>query len=271
MYPAIPEKGFEMASAFWSELTIPLGHAVRIRLGPLAVTVARLENEWRIQRDSVDGNDSEVSIERDVAIEKLGPGANVTRYATASKTERFRMVPVLPDRSVVTRPEVPLSILPRTAVTLYVGSPLWVRLLQGEDEPLGELPASPPKEAWVGSSTRDGEFCYATRTYGRLQLDDIALRPHRVMTTVRIDNGSTATFLCDHVSLPVRRLSVYGSDEGRLWTESISLERAPDEPFAKLEVAPGAPEEAGGARLLSGPRDAGPSAGRFRAFGELFG
>lgn len=257
-----------MKSAFWSELTISHGRAVRIRLGPLVVTVARLEHEWRILRESIDGTDDDVSIERDVAIEEPDPSANVTRYVTGSKTERLRIVPVLPDRSVVTQPDHPLSILPRTEVRLFVGSPLWVRFLQGADEPLGELPASPPKEAWVGS-TQDGELCYATRTYGRLRIDDAALLPHRVMTPVTINNGSSHTFLCDHVSLPVRRLSVYASSEGRLWTEAVSLEHRSEE-LARLEVSPGAPPEAHNAVLLSGPRDAGPSGGRFRAFGALF-
>jgi hypothetical protein len=259
-----------MPSAFWSELTIPHHRAVRIRLGPLVVTVARLDYEWRITRESVGRGDSEVSIQENISIEEPAPNASVTRYATANETERFRIVPVLPDRSVLTRPERPISILPRTEVRLYVGSPLWIRLLQGADSPLGELPASPPKEAWVGSTTRDGEFCYATRTYGRLRLEDAALLPHRVMTSVAINNESGQAFVCDHVSLPVRRLSVFASSEGRLWTEPISLERSANEEFAKLDVSSGPPEEARGATLLSGPRDAGQRGGRFRAFGALF-
>jgi hypothetical protein len=259
-----------MQSAFWSELTIPHRRAVRIRLGPLVVTVARLDNEWRITREAVGGSDSEVSIQENVAIEEPTPNANVTRYATASKTERFRIVPVLPDRSVLTRPERPISILPRTEVRLYVGSPLWIRLLHGADDLLGDLPATPPKEAWVGSSTLNGELCYATRTYGRLHLEDVTLRPHRVMTSVTIHNGADHPFVCDHVSLPVRRLSVFASSEGRLWTEPISLERSANEEFAKLDVSSGPPEAARGATLLSGPRESGQRGGRFRAFGALF-
>jgi hypothetical protein len=258
-----------MKKAFWSELTVPHGRAVRIRVGPLVVTVARLEHEWRISRESVEGGDKDVSIDREVPVNEPSPSAHLTRFVTENDTERFRIVPVLPDRSVVTRPEHPLTILPRTEVKLYVGSPLWVRFLQGDDEPLGELPASPPKEAWVGSTTRHGEFCYATRTYGRLKLDDAALLPHRVMTSVAIQNGSDHTFVCDQVTLPVRRLSVYGSNEGRLWTEAISLGRTATEEFAKLDVASGPPPEASGATLLSAPREFG-QVGRFRAFGALF-
>lgn len=259
-----------MQAAFWSELTIPHGRAVRIRLGPLAVTVARLEHEWRIYREAAPGNDAGVSIEPEAAVEELAPSADVTRYATSSSTERFRILPVLPDRSVVTRPEHPITILPHTEVTLYVGSPLWFRLLQGAGEPLGELPATPPKEAWIGASTRDGDVCYATRTYGRLRLDDAAFHPHRVMTAVAINNGSSLPFVCDHVSLPVRRLSVYASAEGRLWTESVALGRTSPDDLAKLDVSSGAPPEARGAILVSGPRELG-DGGRFRAFGAFFG
>ena len=40
-----------MPSAFWSELTIPHGRAVRIRLGPLVVTVARLERNPTVKAE----------------------------------------------------------------------------------------------------------------------------------------------------------------------------------------------------------------------------
>jgi len=259
-----------MSQAFWSELTIPHGRAARIRIGPLVVTAARFEREWRIYRRILEGNDEEIAIDREIAVEEPSDDAEVTRYATPNAGERLRIVPVLPDRSVLTRPEHAITILPRTEVKLYVGSPLWFRLLHGDDEPLGELPGSPPKEAWVGPSTRTGELCYATRTYGRLRIDDAALLPHRVMTAVTINNGSGLSFVCDHVSLPVRRLSVFASTEGRLWTEAVTLERTATDDLAKLEVGKGPPAEARGARLVSGPRDVGETAGRFRAFDALF-
>ena len=191
----------------------------------------------------------------------------LTRYATASDTTKLHILPVLPDRTVVTRPENPLTILPGTRVTLYVGSPVWARLLQGHDEMLGDVPVSPPKEAWLGPSTREGELCYATHTYGRLSLDEVAHAPHRVMTAVTIENRAQQPFMCERVNLPVRRLSVYASADGRLWTESVTLEREGE--LANLVVDPKPPPIAAQASRVTGPRDLD-GGGLFRAFGTLF-
>jgi hypothetical protein len=276
------------ASQWWGAFTIPIGQAGRFRIGPLAIKVIRLSNEWQVRREHPeDADERTVSTEvpappsrapaaidsmllrpgKDGGPRRDAPEVTITRYATASDTGKLRILPVLPDRSVVTRPENPLTILPETRVTLYVGSPVWVRLLQGDDEMLGDVPVSPPKEAWLGPNTREGELCYATRTYGRLVLDDAVLAPHRVITAVAIVNKSSQPFICERVNLPVRRLSVYASDDGRLWTESVTMERSGE--LARLVVDERPSAIAANAVRVTGPRDT-EDGGMFRAFGTLF-
>lgn len=274
---------------WWGSFTIPIGQAGRFRIGPLAIKVLRLANEWQVRREHPeDGNERTVSAEVPAPPSRAAqtldsmllrpnkegadavrdpPEMTVTRYATASDTPKLRILPVLPDRTVVTRPENPLTILPETRVTLYVGSPVWVRLLQGENEMLGDLPVLPSKEAWLGPNTREGELCYATRTYGRLVLDDAIQAPHRVMTAVAIANTSQQPFVCERVNLPVRRLSVYASEDGRLWTEAVTMERSGE--LARIVVDAKPPAVAAGAVRVTGPRDT-EDGGMFRAFGTLF-
>jgi hypothetical protein len=272
---------------WWGSYNIPLGEAGRFRIGPLTLKVLRLSHEWQVRREQAeDRSDRSVSAEVPTPVSRVPAtmdstqlrAANnsvrpesremtITRYATASDTVRLRILPVLPDRTVVTRPEKPLTILPDTRVVLYVGSPVWARLLQGDNEVLGDVPVSPPKEAWLGANTRDGELCYATRTYGRLVLDETALAPHRVTTAVAIENKSPQPFVCERVNLPVRRLSVYATEDGRLWTEAVTMERSGE--LARLVVDERPPPIAVNAELVSGPRDT-EDGGMFRAFGTLF-
>jgi hypothetical protein len=273
-------------AAWWGALTVPIGQTARFRIGPLALAVSRLPHEWRVRREHPE-DESEHTVDlpevtaghpstgvwrrgaraaerRDARGDAMA--STLTRYATASNATRLEILPVLPDRTVVTRPENPLTILPHTRVTLYVGSPVWARLIQGEDEMLGDVPVSPPKEAWLGPSTREGELCYATHTYGRVSLDEVALAPHRVMTAVTIENRVAQPFICERVNLPVRRLSVYAAD-GRLWTESVTLEREGE--LANLVVDPTPSGVAARAARLTGPRDLD-GGGLFRAFGTWF-
>jgi len=285
----VPVSGPSAAPRWWGSFTIPVGQAGRFRIGPLALKVIRLSHEWQVRRENPeDGSERTVSAEvpappsrvsstGDTGLVRAADGATevrndarevtVTRYATGSASERLRILPVLPDRTVVTRPENPLTILPEARVVLYVGSPVWVRLLQGEDEMLGDLPVSPPKEAWLGPNTREGELCYATRTYGRLTLNEAVLAPHRVITAVAIENKSQQPFMCERVNLPVRRLSVYASDDGRLWTEAVTMERSGE--LARIVVDEHPPAVAANASRITGPRDT-EDGGMFRAFGTLF-
>jgi hypothetical protein len=266
-----------------------MGQAGRFRVGPLALRVLRLPHEWRVQREFLEDGENAVSVEIPVPIEAAwgatttvtrvpqprsgarvhvdSDEASVTRYATASDTTRLRILPVLPDRTVVTRPEMPLTILPHTKVTLYVGSPVWARLLQGGDEVLGDLSVLPVKDAWLGPNTQEGEACYSTRTHGRLTLDNVVLAPHRVMTAVTIQNRIEQPFVCEQVNLPVRRLSVHATKEGRLCTEAVTLERVGE--LARLIIDDELPPGMRDATRLTGPRDV-EGGGMFRAFGTLF-
>ncbi len=260
-----------MSVEWWGTFTIPVGQERLFRIGPLILIVQRLPHEWQVIRhDAPDGLETELAVDEPRRSEEPPPRSQVTRFATGSDGTDVRIVPILPDRTVITRPERPLTLLPNTTVTLYVGSPAWVRLLEDGSEPIGEVPISPPKLAWLGPNTTEGELCYATRTVGRLSLSDSTLRHHRVMTPVAIHNEASTPFVCEQVNLPVRRLAVYASPNGRLFTEAMTLVRAHSDEFARVEVTHGAPPQAPGGKALSAARDV-ESESAFRAFGRLFG
>jgi hypothetical protein len=84
---------------------------------------------------------------------------------------------------------------------------------------------------------------------------------------VTIENRVPQPFVCERVNLPVQRLSVYSSAEGRLWTESVTLEREGE--LANLIVHERPPDVASRATRVTGPRDLD-GGGLFRAFGTLF-
>jgi hypothetical protein len=255
---------------WWGKFEIPLGHTGRWRIGPLALEASRLRNEWRVTRASLgEQTDTHCSFQRDGSVAETAPGAVLTRYAAAGTSGALELRPLLPDRSVITKPEHPINILPRQKLTIYVGTPLWVLL--AAEEPLGELPLQPPKLTWWGTNTREGELCYASRTQGRLRVEDAALYPHRVLTAVLVDNDSEQPLSFDRLNIPVRRLGVFAAKNGRLWTESVTLERAAGEELAVLKIGDEAPEVARDAELVSEPRDADREHSLFRAFGSLFG
>jgi hypothetical protein len=259
--------------SWWGRWTIPVGKSGRWRIGPLSLLVSRLPNEWRVCRaSSGSSSDSELSADVPTDVSELGAGTLVARYASSDSSENVELEPVMPDRSVVTRPEHPITVVARAAVTLYVGSPLWVRISAGSPaRVLGDFPAFQPQLTWWGPSTILGESCYATRTYGRLRLEEARPGPHRVMTAVRIVNRSADPLVIERLNLPVRMLSVHAANgSSRLWTEAVTLERGEHEAFAELalEEDPG-PDVAGAARI-GAAREPFHENPLFRAFGKLF-
>jgi hypothetical protein len=241
------------------------------RVGPLRLTVIHLRREWQVLRAAGSFDDRERHVEEGGRGRERGPGELLTRYAASDGIDGLAVTPVLPDRAVVTRPETPITVPARGTVSVIFGSPLWVRIEEaGVGRLLEELPAIAPSLTWFGPNTMEGEICYASRTFGRLRLEDVRQLPHRVTTAVKILNHAASPLTLERLKLPVRRLSVFATAGADFWTEPVVLERREGKDLAELRVSAGPPGEAPDARLVSGPRD---KAGNdvIRAFGSLFG
>jgi hypothetical protein len=117
----------------------------------------------------------------------------------------------------------------------------------------------------------EGEMCYATRTYGRLRLEEARPGPHRVLTAARIVNRAAEPLTIERLNLPVRTLSIYSENGStRLWTEAVTLERGEGEELAELTVGDGPGADVDDAELVTPPREPPEGNYLFRAFGKLF-
>lgn len=258
---------------WWGEYRIPPGKSGRFRIGPMTLVVSRLVNELRVSRcTSGAPSDTEVDIDVPSDDDDMGTNAAVTRYGLVDEDEMVLIEPVMPDRSVVTRPEEPLIVPAEESVNVYVGSPLWIRVSAGEPRrALGDFPASPPQLTWWGPNTMVGEMCYATRTYGRLRLEEAKPGPHRVLTAARVVNRASTPLVIERLNLPVRTLSIYSENGStRLWTEAVTLDRGEGEELAELTVGTDPGADVDDAELVTPPRAAHAGNYLFRAFGKLF-
>jgi hypothetical protein len=239
----------------------------------MTLVVSRRVHELSVSRCSSGvSTDTEVDIDVPSEDHDMGTNAIVTRYGLVDEDEMVLIEPVMPDRSVVTRPEKPLIVPAHESVDVYVGSPLWFRVSAGEPRrELGEFPASPPQLTWWGPNTMVGEMCYATRTYGRLRLEDAKPGPHRVLTAARVVNRASEPLVIERLNLPVRTLSIYSQNGStRLWTEAVTLERGEGEEFAELTVGKDPGPDVDEAELVAPPREPPAANHLFRAFGKLF-
>lgn len=240
---------------WWGVLRVAHGTSQLKRIGPLDLWLRRMRGEWQIARNPDPADETPEEAER---------------FAIAGGSEEIELVPALADRPVVARPEVEFSVMPHQDCTLYVSTPLWIRLrTPGPDGVvLTEFPIQRPRDTWFGPNPMIGELCYASRTYCRIRREEIELHADRAITAVAIRNRADEPLLLQRLKLPVEYLSLYASDDG-LWTQDIAFDREQDEPMSALSLRdkPRRPEED---ELLVGPRRP-PSSNLFvRAFTSIF-
>jgi hypothetical protein len=259
------------AHAWWLPQTVPDGHTLDARLGPLRLQIYRGSGEWHLALEPGDEPVGEAPADL-VLREGDVESDECQRFIFAGRSGRLRLVPLLADRPVVIRPRQPVFLPSGEEVTLYLSSPLSLRIEVGEPAVLlCEVPMLRLSDTWFGPSTREGELCYSGKTHARHSLSEVPHRAHRAITALQIRNEAATSLPLDKISLPVPVLSVYGAGDGRLWTQTVTMIRGSDSDMAALRIERAPPAFAGQVDLISGPRREQARGGLVRAFNVLFG
>ncbi len=261
-----------MASeTWWREASLDEGRTAEWRIGPLRLAVHRARQEWRLAHEWADESGGPMD-DWSVSFDAEMPEApeHLERYVFRRPQERIEVLPVLADRTVVTSPRIMLYLLPGEEATLFVGSPLWVRVQVGRPaRMLTELAVRRPSDTWVGTTT-EGELCYSTRTRAALDAANLPLLARSAVTPVRIQNRASTALPVERLNIPVPYLSLYSSESGVLWTQRVTLVRDEDGDMAQLKIQDGPPPAAPGASLVAGPRTTAGQARLIRAFSSLW-
>lgn len=257
------------ADNWWNTQEIDVDHAAHWCLGPLHVAVCRLEKEWVVQHEYQPATEPfSWQFERgacDGFVLK-----NIQRFITDSHGGSIRVRPQLADRSIVSRPQTPLYILPKQNCVLYISTPLWFQLRLQSHVPLLDIPIQRPSDTWFGASTVEGELCYSASTKALLALDAAHRNKNRAVTIVTIRNRSPEPLLLERVNIPVSYLSLFEDKEGYLWTEPLTLTREEDAAVS-VQMGKRAPQAAGPCALAMKPRTESEKNVLMRAFNALFG
>jgi hypothetical protein len=201
-----------------------------------------------------------------------GNAASVTCAYGLNTPSEVVLSPALPDRAVVVRLDESLSILPGEDVTFYMIVPLWLRLELTEGAKLlAELPTFRMSDTWFGPMSSLGSLCYAAPTELLIDLRQVPLRPHCVITAITIRNLGVNHLKLDRLQIPFPRLSLFYSQRSGFWTDRLTLERRDDDEMANLKLDRQPPPEAAPTQFVTGPRQSGTEANSVvRAFSAIF-
>ncbi len=270
----------------WSKQVLQPSLTYRWAVGPLEMWLRGERDELHV---ATKHGDEAAEAHRLVPFEPCEPSVDGLDWARwivhpdgTSMPERLdvQLVPVMPDRAVVARPESPLRLPMGTAALFFVSIPVWVRLLgHGQargasgkaDEPvltLSEFPSLVLSNIWFGDAM-SGELCYSLTTTARRQIEDESSRPHRARCPVYLRNDSEQELNIQRIRVHVAHLSVFDAGR-RLWTNRVNITYKGEEAGSQMEFVPGPPQEADGPAIVVGePRE--PAQRRFwtRAFAAL--
>lgn len=258
---------------WWGAFGLPEGATGRWNVGPLSFWIEHLPEEWRVlSAPAPDPSTTTCDLALPCRREDTAPPtATVRRIPVHKRSDDVQIVPALPDRSVVERPQTPLLLLPGEEVTIYVSTPLWVRILVGKPpREVVDLATQRTSDTWFGPNTIQGELCYSGWTHARLRLEYTPLRASRALTAVRVENQALEPMPLERIKLPVLNLSLFADPEGHLWTESVTMTRQSDG-SARVDFSERPPPEAKQAEPIAGPRVKGGRNLLVRAFNALLG
>ena len=273
---------------WWGPVGLDEDTGGRWDIGPLTLWLYRSAQEWRILHRPESSpatadpmlNRSRVTMpvsddEFTALYETKDDALTISRYSFRRAVDRVSLQPALADRPVVSRPEHPLFVPPDESVTLYLSTALWVRVeLIASERLLQEVPSYRMSDTWFGATTIDGELCYATRTAGRIHLDNVPRRFHRAVTPLRVKNTAKDPLALERVQLPVQHLALYETPANQLWTQGVTMTRTEGREGANVQIRSGPPADAEGASRIREPREStrkGLFTSTFSAVGTLFG
>lgn len=239
---------------FWKPFRLENQQARGFALGPLRIWVKRDGDDWLalVFRDGdLTRHDCIPRLEDEVP-----EAGQWRRVGSVAASPELKLLPALPNRPVVVRPEVPYTILPGERVQFYVGVPLWIHLQSKDDVMLVEEPVVRLSNTWFGTPM-EGELAYAMRTMAKRQLEDLDFHPWRAVCPVRIKNQRKERLTFERICLHVQYLDLYQDAREGIWTNEsgVTVREGSDNNWSRISYARSAPDDLKAATLLVKARD----------------
>ncbi len=248
----------------WEPIRVERDETLSVQLGSLLLWIHRGEQEWHIASEYRSDRLEELSVARGREMAEL----NWTRWVINEELEEILLRPSMPDRPVIVRPEMPISLLPEQTVRFYIGVPVWISVSLGHRyRNITEIPSMVLSNSWFGPTT-EGELCYAMRTTAKLRQEDLQLHPHRAIVPFEIRNVSNETLDFARICLHAHNLRIYQGRE-RMWTNQGRATYRGEEKWSRVVYARGVPPFEDAERLIGRAREPVARGAILRTFDNL--
>lgn len=232
---------------FWGKYRIPGDAPLVLRAGGLVVFV------WK-QRDEIWASHTHVPEGEESPSPPVESDSSWERWGASRSPDEVEVMPHLPDRALVLRPENPFHLLPGARARVFVRVPLTMRIaVPGSTGGLLlELPTTSLSDTWWGDRL-SGELCYWLHIRARRGAPPELFRTDRIICPLALENQAGEDLPVEKILLRSRHLSVFRGD-GSLWSDEVRIRYRGEEVGSDLEMRGHTPPEAPGAPRLTPPR-----------------
>lgn len=239
----------------WDPVSFKPGDVRYWQVGPSKLWVQRTPDEWKtyIERDPQSPN-----VEVWASPDESAPNDRWTRWAAVENEYDVRVLPVLPERPVIVRPESPFMFTPGSDLTFFISIPVWLKIVTGAEPKrfLCEEPTVILSNSFFGEPTT-GQLGYALKTTARRNREDLRKQPHLAACPIHIRNVSPNTVAFERLCVHTRHLHVLqGAD--RLWTSLLDLTFKGDAGLQQFAYPENTVDAAGETTRLTPAREAAP-------------
>ncbi|MDE1464048.1 hypothetical protein [Spartinivicinus poritis] len=231
-------------------MTFAMGKNQAWDFGTLLFSLKRQPHEWQVHYKHFNLNpEAELNEVSTWCGEcSLTDDDNFKRFVFSRTHKDLTITPILPDRNLVAKPIVNITLMPEEQITLYVSVALWLRVSvkkptiesvkNNKDDyiTLCELPIRELSNTWFGPSTLEGELCYASKTHALVNQESLTLKPYRAIVPVSIINNQPDILKIEKINIPVPALGLYRNNNGLFLASGVTLVKLKNSNQIKLST-----------------------------------
>ncbi len=232
----------------WQKYKFEENKIYTLQLGKIRIYIRKLNKIWQITTYTV-----EIPEYSNKGFELITaqPEDIIWNNYIADKHTSLQLVPTLPDRPVVIKPEIPFTILSGMSLDIFITIPLWIQFYASAIKPenlLYEFATRELSSTWFGDPT-NGELAYFLQSPIKQKLTDLEFFTDKAICPIRISNDSQTTLNFQRLSIDANQLNVY-TNQNLLCTNEVKVRFKGEEQNTEVQIVQGSPDIAEGLKQV---------------------
>jgi hypothetical protein len=236
----------------WKKHTIEPNTVYKLTHGKLRVLAKKQDKEWLVKSDL--NNEIDEKCEFDKSEEQLDFAE--CKVYSADKSSSLYILPALPEKPVVVKPEKEFKLLPKTSVQLLISLPVWVQFYHGtvkKDHLIMDTASKVLSKTWLGEPD-SGIIAYSLKIKSGEILTSGQAMDNHIMCPVKISNESNTVLDFQRFLLHTDQLTIYLVGD-KLFTNNVHVKFKGEGVISDLHFSSHKPDSLENAKKVAEPRN----------------